>query len=155
VIALVLAAVAVGMGLAVLSVQRLEVGETWDDWLDVQSPIWFTVVQVVLVAMFIGGLLTPGTALTAVLLGVPGGFCVVYFLDRDPPPVRREHSARGERTVRARRRTGAAHRARRVARRHVRHRARRPAAALRAPARGVRRRGRRLDRRGEGERAPP
>jgi hypothetical protein len=78
VIALAAVAVAVGALLAVLMVQRLDVGETWDDWDLADSPGWFTALQVVLVAMFIGGLFAPAE-LAAVLIGIPAGCCLVFF----------------------------------------------------------------------------
>ncbi len=78
-IALAAVAVTVGAGLGVLTVQRLEVGETWEEWRDADSPGWFTVLQVVLIAMFLGGIFLRPVELAAVLIGIPGGFCLVYF----------------------------------------------------------------------------
>ncbi|HWM10621.1 MAG TPA: hypothetical protein VNO82_14810 [Solirubrobacteraceae bacterium] len=71
-------AVAVGALIAVLLVQRLDVGESWEDWSRVESPRWFTAVQVVLVAMFFGGLFA-SDELAAVLVGVPAGACLVFL----------------------------------------------------------------------------
>jgi hypothetical protein len=106
VIALAAIAVAAGVGLALLTVRQLDAGRTWDDWQAVDTPGWFTVLQVVLVAMFVGGLIVAGPVeLKVVLVGVPGGFCLVYFSiglrrrfgkttrpepDPDPEPVERE-----------------------------------------------------------------
>jgi len=78
VIALAAVSVAVGAALAVLTLQRVAVGETWDDWQVVESPRWFTALQVVLVAMLFGGFFVPGE-LAAVLIGIPVGFCLVPF----------------------------------------------------------------------------
>jgi hypothetical protein len=78
VIALAAVAVAVGALVGVLMLQRLAVGETWDDWVLADSPAWFTALQVALVAMFIGGFFAPAE-LAAVLIGVPGGFCLAFL----------------------------------------------------------------------------
>jgi len=80
VIALALVAGAIGALLAASSLRRLEVGHTWRDWQSARSPGWFTVLQVVLVVMFLGGMiLARPVELKVVLLGVPAGFCLVYF----------------------------------------------------------------------------
>jgi len=79
VIALAAVSVAVGAALGVLMFQRLAVGDSWNDWYIVEEPRWFTGLQVVLVAMFIAGFVVGGE-LAAVLIGVPGGFFLVFIV---------------------------------------------------------------------------
>jgi hypothetical protein len=96
VIALAAVSVAVGVALGALMLQRLDIGETWDDWMSLERPGWFNAAQVVLVAMLIAGLLLGGEA-GVVLIGVFGGFIVVFItigirrrLGRGAPPEPRD-----------------------------------------------------------------
>jgi hypothetical protein len=93
VIALAAVSVAVGAALGVLMFQRLAVGESWDDWYIAEEPRWFTGLQVVLVAMFIAGFIV-GSELAAVLIGVPGGFFLVFIVVGTRRLLRRDWSPR-------------------------------------------------------------
>jgi hypothetical protein len=69
--------VSIGAGilLGIVILRNLSVGKTWDDWQSVRSPLWFAGTQVLLVAMLVVG----AAAGQPVLVGIPLGFCVVFF----------------------------------------------------------------------------
>jgi hypothetical protein len=79
VIVLVLAgSLALGVLVGAATVQRLGIGETYEEWRDATPSGWHWAVQVVLAAMFLSGLFVSSGELTAVLIGIPGG-CWLYY----------------------------------------------------------------------------